>query len=716
MKHRYMLLLGALLFAMHLMPLCRPACADSRAPRRVDMSLNGDWDFFYTDSIKWAKDAKVPELPAKEDYSGHMPVPGYWDDNMDALRWTPFWERADFSAYRSLVFPMGINPPNTSLPTLIGIGFYRKTVDIPSDWKDRVVSLQVGGARMYAWVWVNGELAGEYAVFNLPFALRIDKLLKPGATNEIVIAVTNIYGSKGGLASAGYQGVTAGIYRPVSLSASGRARISDCYIYPKDDNKKLVWNVEVDGDAASASLDWRIIDSSGRTVAGGSTPVAGRNTLWNSETGAVQPWSDVSPNLYKVEVALKSRGEMLDSITQDFGLRTIVREGIGLKLNGRPILLRGLCDHYCFPMTCTAPLDIESYRHNIRKYKQLGFNWIRCHTWIPSEEYMQAADELGITFQVEGTSAFTDQDWIDTIRVCRKHPSVVIYCCGNENLLDEKMIDYCRSVAGLCRAFAPDSLFDPMECLNGVDNWYGEAESNRGKAYTEKPFPHNPERLELLKQFSDVLAPNNGLSYNCSNGDWKALDERYAQYQRPLLVHEMGIIGNYLNLDLEHRFEGTRVGTNLYSATRQYLEKCGVLKNAPKYFYNSCQWTRIVRKFNMETGRKTRAISGYDFLGAIDQNWNRAGYPCGIMNEFYEMKPGESADDVLKDNGESVILLDCRRERNLAAGKRCSYDMSSSLYGSGPLSRGTLSWISRMTMELSTRGAPPRFRMCLTAL
>ena len=45
-------------------------------------------------------------------------------------------------------------------------------------------------------------------------------------------------------------------------------------------------------------------------------------------------------------------------------------------------------------------------------------------------------------------------------------------------------------------------------------------------------------------------------------------------------------------------------------------------------------------------------------LGAIDYHWHRYGYPCGIMNEFYELKPGETVDGVFSYNGRSVLLLD----------------------------------------------------------
>jgi hypothetical protein len=175
-------------------------------------------------------------------------------------------------------------------------------------------------------------------------------------------------------------------------------------------------------------------------------------------------------------------------------------------------------------------------------------------------------------------------------------------------------------------------------------------------------------------------------------GDWRKLDERMVVYERPLLSHEVGIQGNYLNLDLEHRFEGTRIGPDLYASVRRNLEKAGLLPKAAQYYQNSCAWMKILRKQAIEMARKTQYIAGYDFLGPFDQNWLISGFPGGVLNEFFELKPGESVADVLKYNGESVLLLDHTNRRNFVAGDRFRMDLLASLYGEGPLAEGTLRW------------------------
>ena len=82
-------------------------------------------------------------------------------------------------------------------------------------------------------------------------------------------------------------------------------------------------------------------------------------------------WSDVSPKLYDVEIAVvdKETGNVVDSIFQKFGLRSIGAQGYDLFLNGNPVMLRGVTEHCYFPLTCKPPFDVESYREMLRRVK-----------------------------------------------------------------------------------------------------------------------------------------------------------------------------------------------------------------------------------------------------------------------------------------------------------------------------------------------------------
>jgi beta-galactosidase/beta-glucuronidase len=166
-----------------------------------------------------------------------MSVPAIWDDQVERLRATPFWVSARFNPnYRRLEFPMGDGSrglPDASLPYLLGVGWYRTALRLPRDWKPGLVTLQVGGVRLEAWVWLNGVFIGNHLGHSTPFQMRLDEALQSGGPNVLTIAVANTRAAPKGaehwyLGSdvQGYQGRSGGIYRPVSLYVTGPARIA----------------------------------------------------------------------------------------------------------------------------------------------------------------------------------------------------------------------------------------------------------------------------------------------------------------------------------------------------------------------------------------------------------------------------------------------------------------------------------------------------------
>jgi hypothetical protein len=60
------------------------------------------------------------------------------------------------------------------------------------------------------------------------------------------------------------------------------------------------------------------------------------------------------------------------------------------------------------------------------------------------------------------------------------------------------------------------------------------------------------------------------------------------------------------------------------------------------------------------------------------------------MNEFGDLKYGTVAEDILRFNGESVLLLDQKRKRNLRCGKPYRADCFLSWYTPGTLKDATL--------------------------
>ena len=662
------------------------------------LPLDGEWDFAYT---RLAPDPEHAVFPGEEEYETRSPVPAYWDDCQDRMNFTKFWSRDCLinPDYRPPAFPIGLNPPDASLPTMIGTGWYHRTFTAEAAWADSCVTLQIGGVALEAWVWLNGEYIGHHLGHLTPFELELNRGLKPGEANELIIAVSNGRKDVLGCSIRGFKGKGGGITRSVCIRTAGKAGLGNCYVRTDQSLHSLYWEIGVRRSGYSIqtlSLDWAVTDgeegavsSELPVIACGTAASSDGDFTWTTETFGLKPWSDVSPRLYRLEFTLRDGSTILDHKEQAFGLRYAESREKALYLNYVPIFLRGITEHAYFPETCTVPTQRSYYRKAILSLKSMGYNWIRFHTWVPPEECLIEADRLGMLMQVEAPNGFTESEFLDILITCRRHPCVILYCCGNEVQIDDTMEEKLKRMSEHCHRLAPDCLYNPMSALFNIELRMDEKESG----YTKNPVPHNAVRLARVEAFSDALSPWIGLfSYHSMFHDMDKLNGRFSIYHHPCMIHEAGINDSWLNLDLEHRYEGTRIGTSLYAAARAYMTKMGVVKNSPLYYLNSCRWMSLTAKFSLEKARLLSSVSGYDYLGGIDCHWHRTGYAVGMFNEFYEPKPGFAPEDVISYNGESVLLTNCTPHRNLQTGEAFSADIFVSLYGPNPIKRGLLSW------------------------
>lgn len=656
-------------------------------PLAIDLS--GDWDFTYTNP----DDKSIPE---PEMFLTTMPIPGCWDDYLDRIKqWpTSLWMKAHFNHDPIVEYPIKEYPNDRNGVYLLGAGWYRKRIEVPGSWAGQQVTLNIGRVVMEAKVYLNGTEIYHHEGYSTTWQVPLGTYLKFGQTNELVIMVDNTRTDRLGCIIRGFEGRSGGIFGAITLKVAGVTRIADMYVWMQDN--KLKWQVELKGQKLEkAALRYKVYDlQTKQTLGEGSQQISDATAEWTSGTFGMKRWSDRQPNLYGIEISLWLGQECFDVHRQSFGLRSIATKEFEIQLNGNPIYLRGTCDCAYYPETCTPPIGQQWYRDHVRKLKKVGFNWIRFHTYVPLEPYLDAADEFGILVQIEAPVGMTGQEWIDILRFCRKHPSVLLYCGGNEENLDEEKIEFLRERASELRQLAPDALFNPQEALRGVE--YHWKLSDFGEGLVKEPYLHNASRLEKLKSFSDVFGHYSWgtLSYNTLIGEPEMVHERLAVYERPCLTHELGLLGCYIDLDLEHRYVGTRIDTTMFQNFRQYLTSEGVLDRTRRYYLNSCEWQRLLYKDAIEKARGIKRITGYDMLGANDISWLCGFYNCGIMNEFDDLKPAYSVADVLTYNNESVLLLaeSKRRKRNLSSGGDFESDVFLSWYGTETLQNAIVRW------------------------
>jgi beta-galactosidase len=643
-----------------------------------NLELGGSWDIAYS-----TFPLSCDQLPAAAEYRSRLPVPAYWEDHPEAF--SP-WDCLRNPQYQEIDFTQcDKTSPDSSLPFVCGTVYYRRKIEYHGG---RAV-LTVGGVFLECACFLNGRFCGHHLSHSTPAEFILPEESLQQETNELVLAVSNLREDRLGCIIRGFKGRSGGISRPVRLQCWTGGRIADAYLrLLPGTNREIAWQLTWQGPA-SASIRWQLQpqDSRRETFSGTAVLQPGENHFVTSAPG-LQLWSDQDPQLYALRISGSDGPELLH---QTVGFRLLTASGCTLALNGEPIFLRGATEHAYYPETCNAPQELSAYRSFISKLRAIGFNFLRFHTSVPNEEYMQAADELGMIIQVEPPVGFGQQEWLDILRTCRKHPSVAIYCAGNEELLDEKHLTYLRYIAGLQKQLVPDALFNPQEALRGIE--YAWQASDYGTPLQHEPFLHNPARLATLKEYSDVLGQYawGFLSYLSSEGDWRELDRRLAIYQRPCLEHELCISGTYLDFQQRERYRGTRIGDRLFAPVEQVLQQAGLFERRDLYYRNSCLWAKLLRKFCLENARHSRLIAGYDLLGAIDIHWHRHCYPCGIMNEFYELKPGETAAEVLQYNGPAVLLLNLGTKRNFLQGEELTLSFTLSNFAA-ELTAGSWHW------------------------
>ena len=651
-------ILAVALFCVLASVFCRGAVYEHALYDSV--SLDGTWEMAYQ-PYAW----ETVDYPSFSGVVIEKAVPGYWEDMVASFRTAGMKDEFRINPlYEKQSYPIADRAGDTTLPNIYGCFLYRRTVVLD---KTGPAVLAFEGVRNQVHAWINGKFVAFRAGFSTPFELEVQEGdLKPGA-NEIVLAVSNN-------PNLGYCDFVSGLTTRSTFRSTGgvnghlelrfvKGDIGDVYVTTARDLKTFTVHV-----AGKTPFDYAISDGD-RTLAQGKA--SGDFTL---PTDGYSFWSPESPMRYTLTLFTQE-----GACSQKFGIRRLVADGEKFRLNGKPIYLRGITEHCYFAKTLHLPRDLDYYRMITAKRKELGFNFVRFHTFVPPAEYFEATDELGMVVHVETPNFVPEPEFAAIVAFARRHPSVVIYCTGNETRIDRIAEAYLRDVADIVHA-ETDALFSPMSAMRGIEY----ALVSGKDVIEEKPFPHNPERLSRILPFCDMFT-----SYQLGVTSYESLDKGSSAMLdawgdvyggKPRTSHEICIDGSYVDLCLEKMYppDSPILKVGIFSGIRKHLSERGLLDRADVYFRNSCEWMWRIRKHCFEKLRAADRVAGFDFLGDINTHWHTFGYSVGMMDEFYRLKPGETVEDVLRYNSAAVVLSDLGNDFNVRAGetKRVVFSLS----------------------------------------
>ncbi len=344
-----------------------------------------------------------------------------------------------------------------------GVGWYRKTFAVPSDWADRRLFLHFEGANQVAEVWVNGERQGQHVGGYTAFAFDVTDAVRTGS-NLLAVRVDNRHDDDIPPLNADFT-FYGGIYRDVWLIATDAVHLdlldhasSGIYLDTPnladgDSTVRLRARVTNDGPApAEVTVNHWLLNAEGDDVARVSEPVtvpAGQTVEQTQRMAVDAPrlWSPDDPAVYRVLTEVVREGGGGDAVMNPLGFRWMTADGDGFYLNGERLALHGTNRHQDVAGLGNALPD-DYHRRDVRLVKDTGFNFLRLAHYPQDPAVLEASDALGLAVWEEipivnlitMSDAFAEHNermLVEMIRQHYNHPSVVMWGYMNEVLLRE---------------------------------------------------------------------------------------------------------------------------------------------------------------------------------------------------------------------------------------------------------------------------------------
>ncbi|MGJ8643247.1 MAG: beta-galactosidase GalB [Luteolibacter sp.] len=386
------------------------------------ISFNADWKF-----------ARFGEMPDGSNLAEpSMPESVKFDDSN--------WRSLDVPHDWGIEGPFRAELPNrTGKLPWAGIGWYRKNLESPESDRGKRVFIDFDGAMSRSKVWLNGEYIGEWPYGYSSFRLELTEHLKVGGENVLAVRLENKPES-----SRWYPG--GGIYRQVRLVKKDPVHLAHWGTFvttPKVTAESatvdIQTQVEGGGDATKVHHE---ISLNGKVIA------KGTGTSCTISVDSPKLWDTENPVLYELKTTVLENGEVRDSETIPFGIRTIeFTADRGFLLNGKRVDLKGVCQHHDLGPLGTA-VNVRAVERQIEILQEMGCNAIRTSHNPPTPEFLDLCDRMGVLVQVEAFDCWKigktpndyskdfpkwhEKDLKAMVRRDRNHPCVIMWSTGNE--------------------------------------------------------------------------------------------------------------------------------------------------------------------------------------------------------------------------------------------------------------------------------------------
>ncbi|MBN1926355.1 MAG: hypothetical protein JW798_11020 [Prolixibacteraceae bacterium] len=321
-------------------------------------------------------------------------------------------------------------------------GHYKTSFTAPKSWKGKTVKIVFEGVMTDTEVKVNGKITGPVHQGGFyRFSYDISDKIRFGSENTLDVMVSKHSDDKSVNAAERMADwwLFGGIYRPVYLEILPAKHISELKVDARADGALFTF-VKLEGSRKGDQIMVSVYDLSKKLMGSFNHLLENKtdNAKVTSKIESVFPWSAETPVLYIMEVALIRKGEVLHSVTQRIGFRTIeVRPNDGIYCNGTKIVLKGVNRHTFWPESgrCT---NREISVLDAGLIKEMNMNAVRSH-YPPDGHFLDACDSLGI-FVIDELAGWQNayntevgsKLVVEMVNRDVNHPSVIIWSNGNE--------------------------------------------------------------------------------------------------------------------------------------------------------------------------------------------------------------------------------------------------------------------------------------------
>lgn len=428
------------------------------------MSLNGVWDFIYTDDYRELPAAVVAGLSAENSAEEAACLP-------DGVVWNKIkvpgnWERQGFGTalYTNHQYEFATySPQPPRLPETIPAGVYRRTFEVPSEWEGRDVFLHVSGAKSGAYVFINGREVGYGEDSKNPSEYIVNDYLTEGE-NTLVLVI--LRWSTGSFLECQDFWRISGIERDIYLFSQQPSALRDFRVRSTLDdsyeNGLFSLDAEVrnrSGKDGQVTLGYLLEEKvSGKAVAAGEESKnigAGKTGSFSFEAVIedVLKWSSETPELYRLYITVRNGDCPGETVPFNVGFRKFELRGDVFLVNGQPVKFKGVNVHEHDQVTGHYVSE-ETMRHDFELMKRNNINAVRLAHYPQDRKFYELADEYGLYVYDEanieshgmyynlskGGTLGNNPQWlrphlyrtVNMFERNKNHPCVTFWSLGNE--------------------------------------------------------------------------------------------------------------------------------------------------------------------------------------------------------------------------------------------------------------------------------------------